>query len=109
MTLSADNNTETLANLSEAVHLAFPDAQVLPFQDELLAGQYISNNPVDFLFARVDNRRMSGFDILRFVRRVDNAPNTVLVADSQELRDDAIRADAFGFLPRPITAGRYAS
>ena len=102
--LVADNNAETLAVLTETVREALPHMDVLPFQDELQAAQYVSNNPVDLFFARADNRRMSGFDMLRFVRKARVVPSMVLVSDNASLRDDVMRAGAFGFLLRPATA-----
>lgn len=99
-----DNNAETLNEMFNAICTAFPDADIHSFQDELSAAQYTFNNPVNLMLTRADNRRMSGFDMIRFVRKLKTVPDVALVSDSQELRNDAMRAGAFGFLLRPVTA-----
>ena len=104
--LAVDNNPTELKVLCEAIHELHPELEIVRFIDPLLALKYSISNKVDWLYASVIMKRLSGFKLEKLIRE-DN-PNLIsnFIADDDAYKDKAISRMAYSYTIRPITAER---
>lgn len=82
--LVAGNSKAVTAELSDKLKSIRADAKIVVENDSLLAGQYAFNNKVDIVFAQSNMKRMSGAQLIEFVRREHPGVLGYLVGSSSE-------------------------
>lgn len=66
--LAVANQPAMLEALQAELQKILPKAEILKETDALMAGKYAFNHAVDIVFAKADMKRMSGLQLIRFVK-----------------------------------------
>lgn len=104
--LTVSNRINVLTELNERLSKVFPKADLIGESDPLMAGKYSFNNAVDAVFADVNMKRMTGLQLLRFIRREQKETLTYLVGTESEIGESlqtGVCADVTGVIPYPFT------
>lgn len=101
--LAVSPNEETLREITEMVGEVYAGSVVFAFSDPMLAVQHAYNNPVDVVYTEVEMKRLTGFDVLRLLRKRAPRLPVHFVCESDAYETDALRATADSYLVRPLT------
>lgn len=93
--LTVSNNLKLLADLRARLTEVFPDAEVIEQTDPLMACKYSFNNCVDAAFADVNMKRMTGLQLIQFIRGEHTDALTYLVGTEEDI-DACIALTAYG-------------
>ena len=91
------------ALLKDALHQLYNPLNLVSFSDPLLAVKYAVSNHVDALYAVSRMKRMSGFELGRFLRNFQPDIHLHLIVDSEQEKVDAMRFMADNCILRPVT------
>lgn len=108
--LTVGSSADALAALRGILERLFPDAQIVPMTDPLMAGKYAFHNRVDLLLAEAEMKRMDGLQLIRFVRQEQPGVRAYLLGREKVLR--ALTAGlpgAVGRIPYPLRAEEAAA
>lgn len=76
--LAVSNELSVLTELEGVLKKVLPLADVIKETDPLMACKYSFNNEVNYVFASENMRRMSGSDLLQFIKKEHPAVKTYL-------------------------------
>lgn len=82
--LAVSNESDLLSQLECALKKIFPNAVVVKETDPLMACKFSFNNAVNYAFASEEMRRMSGSDLLRFIKKEHPNVKTYLIREGAE-------------------------
>lgn len=82
--LAVSNELSVLTELENVLKKAFPFADVIKEIDPLMACKYSFNNAVNYVFASEDMKRMSGSDLLQFIKKEHPAVKTYLICGGEQ-------------------------
>lgn len=102
--LAVSNEPPLLAELNGVLKKVFPGAEVIEENDPLMACKYSFNNEVNYVFASEDMKRMSGSDLLQFIKREHPAVKTYLIFKDERLSEASIFDDPDGVIEYPFSA-----
>ena len=106
--LAVSNEPPLLAELNGVLKKVFPGAVVIEENDPLMACKYSFNNEVNYVFASEDMKRMSGSDLLQFIKREHPAVKTYLIFKDERLSEASIFDDPDGVIEYPFSAEKLA-
>lgn len=101
--LAVSNELPVLAELSGVLKKLFPLVEVVTETDPLMACKYSFNNKVNLVFAAVDMKRMSGSDLVRFIKREHPSVKTYLIYDSATCSIASVCDDSDGAIRYPFS------
>lgn len=107
--LLADNDKRSLENLEQTIRRILPDAQIVCFEDAVLAKQYIETNEADVLFTEVCMKEVSGFTLTKLMKEKSCNTYVVFTTESQEYAIHAWGAHVNGYLLKPLTEEKVQS
>ena len=85
--LTVSNSISVLSELNERLAKAYPQADIIGETDPLMAGKYSCNNDVDMLFAAANMKRMTGMQLIDFIKREHVNAATYLVGTDEEISE----------------------
>lgn len=104
--LTVSNSINVLSELNERLTKVFPESEVIEETDPLMAGKYSFNNAVDIVFTDFNMKRMTGLQLIQFIRHKQSGVLTYLLGRSEEI-DSCLTMSAFdeitGVIPYPFT------
>lgn len=100
--LAVDDEVLALEALVRTVKEAVPGAQVMGFQRPAEALQFAKENACSIAFLDIRMRGMTGLELARRLKEVDNTINIVFVTGYCEYSMDAFRLHASDYLLKPI-------
>lgn len=102
--LTAANSTAMLNELESELSNIYPEAEIIKENDALMAGKYAFNHRVDLVIAEADMKRMSGLQLIQFVRQEHPDVKSYLMGTEAELSDSVlvISEDVTGILTYPF-------
>ena len=109
--LTVSNNVNLLSDLNERLSELWPGADMIKEVDPLMAGKYAFHNAVDAVFAEVNMKRMTGLQLIRFIRREHTGTLTYLVGRAEEIRDSLTMTapeEVTGVITYPFTEDSFA-
>lgn len=106
--LAVSNELSVLSDLEDVLKKVFPGADVIKQTDPLMACKYSFNNQVDYAFASEDMRRMSGSDLLQFIKKEHPTVNTYLIFNGECCVTSPICDDSDGVIKYPFTVEELA-
>ncbi|MGN0814914.1 MAG: hypothetical protein ACI4MH_06760 [Candidatus Coproplasma sp.] len=83
--LTVSNRIDVLKELIGHIGRAYPEAEVIGETDPLMACKYAFNNAVDAVFADANMKRMTGLQLINFIRRENSQALTYLVGSVGEI------------------------
>lgn len=107
--LLADNDKRSLENLEQTIRRILPDAQIVCFEDAVLAKQYIETNEADVLFTEVCMKEVSGFTLTKLMKEKSCNTYVVFTTESQGYAIHAWGAHVNGYLLKPLTEEKVQS
>lgn len=102
--LAVSNEPTILAELEGVLKKIFPFADVLKETDPLMACKYSFNNEVNYVFASEDMKRMSGSDLLQFIRKEHPSVKTYLIFGDAEPSEATLCDEPDGAIGYPFSA-----
>lgn len=102
--LAVSNELSVLAKLSDVLGTVFPDAEVVRETDPLMACKYSFHHEVDCVFASEEMKRMSGSDLLQFIRKEHPSVRTYLIFRDASALPMAICDESDGAIGYPFSA-----
>lgn len=100
--LAVSNESAVLTELESVLKKVFPLAVVIKETDPLMACKYSFNNEVNYVFASEDMRRMSGFDLLQFIKKEHPAVKTYLIFKDKSRSSATFYDDFAGVVEYPF-------
>lgn len=85
--LTVSNRLTVLSELNECLSALYPEADIIAETDPLMAGKYVFNNPVDMVFADVNMKRMTGLQLIQFIRHEHADTLAYLMGTGEEISD----------------------
>lgn len=101
--LAVSNESTILAELEGVLKSIFPLAEIIKETDPLMACKYSFNNEVNVAFASEDMKRMSGSDLLQFIKKERPSVKTYLIFGDEEASKTTICEDADGTIFYPFS------
>ncbi|MGN1051825.1 MAG: hypothetical protein ACI4SH_00385 [Candidatus Scatosoma sp.] len=92
--LTVSNRLDVLSELNGRLKKIYPEADVIGETDPLMAGKYSFNNAVDMVFTDACMKRMTGLQLIRFIRREHSGVLTYLLGTAEEI-DACLTTSAF--------------
>lgn len=103
---TVSNRIKVLSELYEHLTKVYPEADIIGEIDPLMAGKQSFNNTVDMVFADVNMKRMTGLQLIKFIRHEHTDALTYLVGTAEEI-DASLTAtasdDITGVIVYPFT------
>ncbi|MEA5049966.1 MAG: hypothetical protein VB021_00655 [Oscillospiraceae bacterium] len=93
---------DTLKMRKELLEFAFPEAQIAPFVDPLLAAQYVGGHDVDLALCDFRLRIIDGIQLIKLLQRQNDKVIPALTESDGRHRADA-QTLGIGYLPQPIS------
>ena len=106
---TADDEPLALEMLTEAVRVAAPDAQIVPFSKPSLLLEYAAQNPGDVAFLDIRMRGMTGIQLAKRLKELSPGINLIFVTGYDEYAGDAMALHASGYIRKPVTAQAVAA
>lgn len=106
--LAVINESSVLTELNAVLKKIFPYADVIQETDPLMACKYSFNNEVNYAFASEDMKRMSGSDLLQFIKKEHPSAKTYLIfkdalSSSMTICDDSDGSICYPFSTEELT------
>lgn len=101
--MAVDAQPETLADLREKLHAAFPKDTIASFADPLEALKYAERNKIDLLFTDVRLRPIDGYELVKVLRQKQSF-YAYIISGTRECPDDLRWMNVNGCYAKPITA-----
>ena len=101
--LVVSNELTVLTELNGILGKIFPFADIIKETDPLMACKYSFNNDVDFAFASEEMKRMSGSDLLRFIKKEHPDVKTYLLFNREHRPEETFCDDFDGAIGRPFS------
>lgn len=101
--LAVSNELSALTELEGALKKAFSFADVVKETDPLMACKYSFNNEVNYVFASEEMKRMSGSDLLQFIKKERPAVKTYLFFEGASASSAVFCDDADGVISYPFS------
>lgn len=95
-----NNDAEQLKKEKKFFQLKYKDAEIVLFTDPFMAVKFILNNNVDRIYSEVILKPVSGFILLKVLRKNIPDVQVYLISDGNGFREDAMRASANGYVMR---------
>jgi DNA-binding LytR/AlgR family response regulator len=109
---TVSNRLKILSELYEHLTKVYPEADIIEEIDPLMAGKQSFNNTVDMVFADINMKRMTGLQLIQFIRHVHTDALTYIVGTAEEISDSLTMAaldDVTGVIIYPFTEESFAS
>ena len=104
MTIFAVNEKKAaLQQLSDALSVLSPDAELFPFDSSLAALAAARDREVDVAFLDVGLSELSGIDLGRYLQDLYPLVNLIYLSGSPDLGYDALAQHASGYLLTPVS------
>ena len=102
--LLVESSIQRLRSTAVLLQRVLPNSFVMSTADPLMAAKYAFNHSVDLVLAALNMKRMSGLQLIAFVREQHPEVRTCLLASDQELADcPEIFNSGVQWLALPIT------
>lgn len=98
------NHNAALEGLEKVIKETYPEWKVVRFTDSFYFVQYVEKNTADLALVAAWLRPLTGIDILKIMKRINQDLPTVVFADTEEYRAEAKYAGAYDYITLPITA-----
>lgn len=95
-----NNDAEQLKREKRSIGLRYKGVEVMGVSDPFMAVKFILNNNVSRVYVEVKLKPVSGFDLLKVLRKNTPLVEVYLVAEGNEFKEDAMRASANGYIMR---------
>lgn len=102
--LAVGNDLSVLIELNGVLEKIFPQADVIKETDPLMACKYSFNNAVNLVFAFDEMKRMSGSDLLQFIKKEHPSVKTYLIYKDAARFGNAICDESDGVIKYPFSA-----
>lgn len=83
--LTVSNSLNVLSALNERLTKVYPEADIIRETDPLMAGKYSFHNAVDMVFADINMKRMTGLQLIQFIKHEHTDVLTYLVGTDEEI------------------------
>lgn len=94
--LAVSNELSVLTELESVLKNVFPAAEIIKETDPLMACKYSFNNEVNYVFASENMKRMSGADLLQFIKKEHPTVKTYLIFSDADSSTEAFYDDFDG-------------
>lgn len=101
--LVVSNESSVLTELDSVLKIYFPLAEIIKETDPLMACKYSFNNAVNYVFAAEEMRRMSGSDLLQFIKKEHPAVKTYLLFNRERCPMETLDDDFDGAIGSPFS------
>lgn len=101
--LVVSNELSFLTELESVLKILFPFAVIIKETDPLMACKYSFNNAVNYVFAAEEMRRMSGSDLLQFIKKEHPAAKTYLLFNRERCPRETLDDDFDGAIGSPFS------
>lgn len=101
--LVVSNELSVLTELESVLKIYFPLAEIIKETDPLMACKYSFNNEVDYVFATENMRRMSGSDLLQFIKKEHPAVKSYLLFNRERCPMETLDDDFDGVIGSPFS------
>ncbi len=108
--LTVSNSLNVLSDLNGLLTKIYPDAEIIREIDPLMAGKYSFRNAVDMVFADVNMKRMTGLQLIQFIKREHAHVLAYLVGTVEEIDDSLAMTtsdDITGTIVYPFTEDTF--
>lgn len=102
--LVVDNKPGELNHTVNCLKSLYPQALLIPFEDAMDAVRYGYNHPVDVLYTEVTMRHITGFDVVRLLRKKHPEVRAFFISDSEEYLKLSIQNGGKGYYLKPVDA-----
>lgn len=107
--LVVDSDRTALDATASALRMRYPDADLVVTDDGMEAVQYSLRQPVDAVYTEVLMPRISGFDVVRLVRKFRPGAAAYLVSGTDRYLDDARARGISGYYLKPLSQAAFDS
>ncbi len=97
-----DNDTKQLDKIADTLQEACPGGSVSVFKDPMLAVKYIYNSDTDIVFSEIRTKPVSGFDVLKTLKRIKPELLVVLLSEDESDFGKAIELGARCCQKKPL-------
>lgn len=98
-----DNDVEQLDKLTDVLQGLYPGSSVSVFKDPMLAVKHVYNNQTDLVLSEIKTRPVSGYDVLRTLKRIKPELNVVLMSADSAVSSKAVELGASAFAAKPLS------
>lgn len=95
-----NNDADQLKREEKSLGLKYKDIDIIGFTDPFMAVKYIINNSVSRVYVEVRLKPVTGFDLIKVLRKNIPCIEIYLIAEGDEFKEDAVRASANGYIMR---------
>lgn len=101
--VAVDDEELLLEKLTDAIHEAEPEAEVVAFSrgSKLLA--YVEDHPCDVAFLDIQMPGMKGVELARYLKEINPKINIIFVTAYSHYKGDAMDLRASGYLEKPVS------
>lgn len=100
--LAVSNESSVLEELGNALKNVFSSAEIIKETDPLMACKYSFNNEVNYVFASEEMKRMSGSDLLQFIKKEHPTVKTYLIFNGADFSAETIYENFDGAIRYPF-------
>lgn len=102
--VAVDDEELLLEKLTDAIHKAEPEAEVVAFSrgSKLLA--YVEDHPCDVAFLDIQMPGMKGVELARYLKDINPKLNIIFVTSFSDYKADAMDVRASGYIEKPVSA-----
>lgn len=100
--LIVDNDRESLCNLENCIKRCRMEDNIISFLDSALAMDYLKEHEVDILFTEVKMTGISGFSLVKSLKKKGGNPYIVFVTATPEYAMNAWEAHVSGYILKPV-------
>lgn len=101
--LAVSNELAVLTELNGILGKIFPFAEIIKETDPLMACKYSFNNDVNYVFASEGMKRMSGADLLQFIKKEHPTVKTYLLFNRTRFPEETFYDDFDGAIGYPFS------
>ena len=101
--IAVSDDRDILDDLSDYIYEANPDADILEFEDPLLALAQAREEEIDTAFIDTGMKELGGMELGRYLKELNSYVNLIFVSSDKKLAYDAMSMHASGYLLKPPT------